>query len=575
MESQNYGHRHPLLLLLNEDQRIVANCQVVERRCQLHVLAVPRIVGFTFTSPLYPVICNFCYEICKKFVYHCSCDFDLHIKRALFTLNMAENNLKELEHVALQDPLISNENGDYVAMCFGCWKPLVNYTHFSPDCGFNSHEKCAKLPLKLNFMYHPQHPLVLQFNNARLSCKICKATSRRGFAYGCTYCKLVFHIECLPPPLDLAAEDKHHQHAFTPLSRRVPYICDACGLEGIYVAYICSTCSIMVHKRCTTLPRIIKSKWHDHRLFHKYFLPDEFRSSDCPLCHDEANPDYGSYCCSHCNLTFHVNCVTEDVVSYSIVSVENEDVMPNENSISVIERNDAGEATKIKHFKHMHNLMLGPYENSCDGCMLPISDPFYYCSECDFFLHKACAELPRMKNVWHHYCKEPIALISNKAFQCELCWHISNAFAYECCECESKTCLRCATALTPGAQICLKHEHPLFFYRDRMGKCNACGNTTMWALSCRKCNFELHNTCFSLPITARHKCDEHLLSLTDHDDNNYPFLKLGSIYEEKDHPHPLTIVKKKHYYPDCNECSLPCEDVALECSKSECKYIAH
>ncbi|MBA0737799.1 hypothetical protein Gogos_011243 [Gossypium gossypioides] len=307
----------------------------------------------------------------------------------------------------------------------------------------------------------------------------------------------------------------------------------------------------------------------------------------------------------------------KDKDSYEIV--ENEDEMPHESSISVIERNDAGEATKIKHFKHMHNLMLGPfvggYENSCNGCMLPLSDPFYYCSECGFFLHKACAELTKMKNVWHHHCQEPLALISDKAFECQECWHISNAFAYECSGCEENKCLRCVIALTPGARTCLKHVHPLYFYRDYEGQCNACGDTTRGygAFCCKDCNFVLDLGCFSLPITARHKCDEHLLSLTDNDDNSYseshhcdiceesrdanrwfyhcttcdtsahvgcvlgsyPFLKLGSIYEETNHPHPLIIVKKKYYYLDCNKCGKPCEDVALECSKLECKYIVH
>ncbi|MBA0797426.1 hypothetical protein Gohar_008129 [Gossypium harknessii] len=186
-----------------------------------------------------------------------------------------------------------------------------------------------------------------------------------------------------------------------------------------------------------------------------------------------------------------------------------------------------------------------------------------------------------MMNVWHHDCQEPLALISDKVFKCEECGDVSNAFAYECCGCERKTCLRCVSALTPGARTCLKHEHPLFFYRGHEGKCNACGQPTCGVLRCKDCNFELHIDCFSLPITARHKCDEHLLSLTDHDDNSYSkshhcdiceesrdpnswfyhcatcdtsahvdcvlgkysFLKLGSIYEETDHPHPLTIVQ--------------------------------
>ncbi|TYI38273.1 hypothetical protein ES332_A02G014600v1 [Gossypium tomentosum] len=633
-EPLNYGHQHTLLLL-NEDQLIVADCSMCGEKVSTPCFSCAEDCGFylhkvcaeapsELNHPFHPdhplllmhhslliknpgyssgYICDFCYKDGNEFVYHCSCGLDFHIKCALFTFNIAENNLKELEHVALLLPLISTENDDDkledVAKCFGCWELLAKYTHFSPDCGFNLHEKCAKLPFKLNRVWHRKHPLILQFNRERLSCKICQVTTGRGFVYGCSPCKFVVHIECVSTSFDFTVKEKSHEHPFNLFRRPSSFICDACGTEGIYVAYICCTCNIMIHKKCTSLPRIIKSKWHDHRLFHKYLIPDEFGSSDCIICHDEVDPEHGSYCCSHCNITFHVHCVTEYKYSYSIVTLENEDEMPNESSISVIEWNDAGEAEKVKHFKHMHNLMLGPfvggYENSCDGCMLPISDPFYYCSECGFFLHKACAELLKMKNVWYHLCQEPLTLISDKVFKCGLCSEVSNAFAYECCRCENKICLRCVVALTPGAQTCLKHEHPLFFYRGQERKCNACGKATWNAFCCKDCNF-------------------HLLLLTDHDDNNYskshhcdiceesrdpnrrfyhcatcdtsahvscvlgnyPFLKLESIiYEETCHPHPLTIVKKKYYYPDCDECSNPCEDVALECSKSECKYIVH
>ncbi|PPR89473.1 hypothetical protein GOBAR_AA31212 [Gossypium barbadense] len=658
-ESNNYGHQHPLLLMLNQDQlihnqsavtdcsrcgeKVSAPCFCCAEHCGFYLHKVCAEAPLELNHPFHPHhplllmqnapyssgrnICNFCDKGSNGFVYHCFCHLNFHIKCALFTFNIAENNLKELDHVALQHPLISTENDDEelgdVSKCFGCWEPLAKYTHFSPDCGFNIHEKCAKLPFKLNHGCHRKHPLALQFNNKWLSCKICRATNRKtdrrriGFVYGCSPCKLAVHIECVSASLDLVVEDKSHEHPFSLFTRRSSFICDACGMEGSYASYICCTCNIMVHKKCTSLPRIIKSKWHDHRLFHKYFLPDEFTSSDCMICHNEVDPEHGSYCCSHCNITFHVHCVTEDKRSYSIVSLENEDEMPNESSIIVIESNDAGEATKIKHFKHMHNLMLGPfdggYENSCDGCMLPISDPFYYCSECVFFLHKACAELPKMKNVWHELCREPLALISDKVFECAKCRHICNTFAYECSECESKRCFRCVIALTPGARTCLRHEHPLFFYKDYQGHCDACGNLTLGAFCCKDCNFVLHLGCFSLPITAHHKCDEHLLSLTAHDDNNYseshycdiceesrdlnrwfyycaicstsvhvncvlekyPFLKLGSIFEETDHSHPLIIVKKKYYYFDCDKCGKPCEDLSLECSKLECKYIVH
>ncbi|TYI91788.1 hypothetical protein E1A91_D02G018700v1 [Gossypium mustelinum] len=664
-ESNNYGHQHPLLLMLNQDQlihnqsgvtdcsrcgeKVSAPCFCCAEHCGFYLHKVCAEAPLELNHPFHPhhplllmqnapyssrrYICNFCDKGGNEFVYHCSCHFDFHIKCALFTFNIAENNLKELEHVALQHPLISTENGheeledengdeelEDVRECFGCWEPLAKYTHFSPACGFNLHEKCAKLPFKLNHVCHRKHPLALQFNSERLSCKICGETNRKavGFVYGCSPCKFVVHIECASQSPLQVIKSTNHEHPFTLVFRQVPFTCDACGIEGNHVAHRCGTCNIIIHKNCISWPRIIKSKWHDHRLLHTYFHHiEDFGVLNCMICHDEVNTEYGSYYCSKCNAIFHVHCVTEDERSYSIVSPEDEDEMPYESSITVLESNDAGEATKIEHFLHIHNLMLSPVvgknENGCDGCLLPISGPFYSCSFCDFFLHKACAELPKMKDVWHHLCQKPLALISDRAFRCRECLNVCNAFAYECCGCKAKKCLQCVLALTPGAQICLKHEHPLFYYRDYNGKCNACGYTTRAAFRCKVCNFVLHLGCFSLPITVLHKCDEHILSLTDYDDNNYlehhycdiceesrdpncwfyhcakcdtsahvncvlgkyPFVKLQTIENVRYHPHPLTIAKKMYYYPNCDKCSKPCEDLALKCLKSECKYIVH
>ncbi|XP_052882311.1 uncharacterized protein LOC108462567 [Gossypium arboreum] len=300
-ESNNYGHQHPLLLVLNQEQlihsqsgvtdcsrcgeKVSAPCFCCAEHCGFYLHKVCAGAPLELNHPFHPhhplllmqnapytsageYACDFCDKDDNKFVYHCSCGLDFHIKCALFTFNIAENNLKELEHVALQYPLISTENGDEeledVAKCFGCWEPLAKYTRFSPDCGFNLHEKCAKLPFKLNHMLHREHPLVLQFNSQRLSCKICLETS----------------------------------------------------------------------------------------------------------------------------------------------------------------------------------------------------------------------------------------------------------------ECTSRTCLRCVIALTPGARTCLKHEHPLRFYRRYEGKCNACSHFSWGAFCCKDCNFVLDLECFSLPIMAQHKCDKHLLSLIDRDDND-------------------------------------------------------
>ncbi|XP_040945333.1 uncharacterized protein [Gossypium hirsutum] len=331
-------------------------------------------------------ICTFCGKDGNDFVYHCSCELDFHIKCALFTFNIAENNLKELDHFALQHPLISTENGDEelkdVSKCFGCWEPLAKYTHFSPDCRFNLHEKCAKLPFKLNHKCHHKHPLTLQFNSERLSCKICGKNNELpiGFVYGCSPCKFVAHIECVSESLDPVVEDKRHEHPFTLLLRGSSFICDACGIEGSYASYICCTCNIMVHKKCTSLPRIIKSKWHDHRLFHKYFLRvEDFRVLDCIICHDEVNIEHGSYYCSKCDVIFHVKCAMKDKDLYEIVENEDEE-SPNEfvSSITkVLEWNDVGEATVIEHSMHIHHLTLGDrvecVQRTCLRCIIALT----------------------------------------------------------------------------------------------------------------------------------------------------------------------------------------------------------
>ncbi|KAL4308167.1 hypothetical protein GQ457_01G034420 [Hibiscus cannabinus] len=651
-ESKNDGHQHPLVLLNQSGvsaecsrcgEKVSAPCFRCVEDCGFYLDKVCADAPLELNHPFHPhhpllllqnppssyssCVCDFCDKKCEKSIYHCSCGLDFHIKCALFTFNIAENDLKELEHVALQPPLISNEidgeDVEDVKKCFGCREPLANYEYFSPDSGFNLHKKCAELPRKLNHMCHRKHPLSLQFNSDRLSCKICQETRRRGFVYGCSTCKFAIHIECVSPSPPHIIEDKSHQHPFTLFWRRVPFTCDACGTEGNLVAYTCGTCSILVHKKCISLSRIIKSKWHDHRLYHTYFLHEEdFRTSDCLICHEEVNAGHGSYSCSGCNVTFHVNCVTKNKHSYSIVENEDEESLDEfVSSITVLEWSEAGEATVIQHFKHIHHLMLSDKvsecENKyCDGCVLPISASFYYCLQCDFFLHKACAELSRVKHVWHHHCQNPLLLTSDEPFYCVNCGSFSKAFAYKCEECWRYICIRCVIALTPGAQTCQGHKHPLLFYTDYEGQCNACGYDGIKGLfRCKKCEFSLDHECFSLPITVKDKCDEHLLSLTPHDDNsyseshycdiceesrdsklwfyhcatcgasthvkcalgNYPFLKLGSVINlrEEVHEHPATVVKKMYYYPDCSDCGKPCVDLSLECTKSGCNYICH
>ncbi|KAK8315932.1 hypothetical protein V6Z12_A13G006900 [Gossypium hirsutum] len=579
-ELKNHGHQHPLLML-NEEQLIGNGNGVVDcSRC-----------GEKVSAP-----CFSCVECCGFYLHKTCAEAPLELNHPFHRhhpLLLLQNppytsgtrNLKELEHVAHEDPSFSSKNdGGNLGKCFVCWEPLAMYTYFSLDCGFNLHKKCAELPLKMSHVCHRKHPLVLQFNSERLSCKMCQVTQRRGLLYACSPCQFGVHIECASPFPDI--EDKSHQHQFTLFFRQNSFICDACGTEGHHVAYTCGTCSSMVHKKCISLPRIIQHTWHDHRVFHTYFIHKEyFESLNCMWCHEVVDTEYGSYFCADCNVIFHVNCALKGEDYYCIVSQENEDDksldIPVNSITKVLETNDDGEATLIEHFKHKHYLML--------------SD-----------------------NIREHGTEffsglKPFILTSDCMFKCEVCRYLFNGFSYKCNECGYEVCLRCFGLTLQDAVKIPGHKHPLLLYHGNEKQCSGCGEDIFNTCSCKDCNFHLCGFCVTLPTTVNHKCDDHLLTLTydkindyakyhycdiceekrdpkywfyhceTHDTSahvdcvlgKYPFIKPGSTFNYEDHPHPLTFVKKIHYYPKCVECGELCEDLSLECAEPECNYIVH
>ncbi|XVF43548.1 hypothetical protein PTKIN_Ptkin02bG0048700 [Pterospermum kingtungense] len=658
MESQNFGHEHPLVLMFNEEAQsnqseasptqYCSRCgekmssgpsfgcaeecgfylhkECAEAPSQIHhpfhrdhplcLLTKP---PANYSSGRF--ICDFCGEEGKTFDYNCSsCDLDFHIKCALFTYNLAEKRVGEFKPIAFKDPSIcAEELGN--AKCFGCWEPLVDSIYCSLDCGFNLHQKCADLPFQIGYPGHRKHPLILQFSSEIFPCVICQGTERGGFFYSCSLCNFVIHIACLSPPSII--EDKGHQHPFTLFFRQFLFTCDACGIEGNCFPYMCSNCNLLLHKTCISLPRIIKFMWHEHPIFHTYFLEiNESESWDCVLCLKKVNTEHGSYSCSDCHFIVHVNCVLRREEWYYVIEPDKildyysallSDVSMD--SFTVVERNKDGKATEIKHFSHLHNLMMSDKvvkdDKYCDGCTFSISGSFYHCSQCDFFLHKICAELPKKKHDWFHECQKHLILISDHIFKCCDCEYLSNGFAYKCEECKCQVCMRCSKIL--DTVTCEGHEHPLSFYVEYKGQCSACGVEIERAYKCKECNFGLCWDCLGLPCTTRHKCDEHLLTLAYHDNDTYskrhfcdiceedrnpnrwfyycaicdtsvhtecvlgryPFMKLGKKYEFKDHPHPLTLVKKMYYYPQCSACDKPCLDLALECQEPRCEYIIH
>ncbi|KAK5826589.1 hypothetical protein PVK06_021515 [Gossypium arboreum] len=426
--------------------------------------------------------------------------------------------------------------------------------------------------------FHEEHPLVLVAEQSNEGLKAyCDGCGELLSApcFTCIHCNYHLHKQCAEAPLRIPNHPLHPQH------------------------------SDKVHKKCISLPRIIKFSRHDHCIFHKYFLQtQELTKQDCKICFKEVKLDRGSYSCGKpgCNYVAHVNCVLEDDDLYELIEEEKKWEELYEKSmqssiIRVIEVNEAGEAIKIDHFSHQHCLVLAgkmdeEIDRKYDGCMLPISNIFYYCSECPFFLHKTCAGLPSIKQHWFHQSN---AIIYFKGFQrCIFCFRCCSGFFYKINEMWDM-CLRCAKV----ADIieCEGHQHFLFFDFNYEEKCNGCGADSDYG---------------TLPHSALHKIDEHMLKLTYDDDKEqsycdicerkrdprlwyyscsmcdttahpkcvlgkFPFVKDGVTFPsyKHNHRHELKFFRKAKGYPECSRCGKLFQEEILKCKKSTCNYIIH
>ncbi|KAM7502355.1 hypothetical protein LguiB_001259 [Lonicera macranthoides] len=164
-------------------------------------------------------------------------------------------------------------------------------------------------------------------------------------------------------------------------------------------------------------------------------------------------------------------------------------------------------------------------ETICNACVKPIfATPFYRCAEqCNFFLHKCCAELPT-KIDQHPSHPEHLLILLPKSptffnlFECGGCHLYCNGFSYTCSRCKFYLDVQCGSL--PNT---IKHEghhpnHVLSLRSKICNGCDACSRTSyrpMLAYGCDSCDFLLESRCaLLLSQKVRHRYDEHPFILT-------------------------------------------------------------
>ncbi|OMO97389.1 Zinc finger, PHD-type [Corchorus olitorius] len=526
--------------------------------------------------------------------------------------------------------------------CSACKKPLSFPIYSCGTCGgdFSLHKECGEQPLQINHPYDRLHPLSLSPNSIshhqeECSCYSCKIVKWEGFVYRCSPCNIELSLEDVWAPPTIS--DTSHEHPWTLVPCPMSFTCDFCGLEGNRTPYICTTCNLVVHLRCTKMPRAIRIARHRHPISHLYSLQqsddDDVRLyKECRICYEKVMARYGSYFCSasNCNYIAHVHCATDRKIWDGTVVLEG-DEMSNEFDLNmithVLSEVKVGEdvmAMEIKHAFHHHNLMLSfkdqiVDDNICNGCIRPISSTHSYnCKKCTFSLHKSCAELPRVigNPIHPHLLK---LQKSEESFSCSACDRFHDGFMYFCDHKDCPQFLDCFTldiqcSLLPDSLKHPSHEqHRLFLSHDYRGDCRGCpkkGITTAYRCT-KRCDFAVDVRCLTLPQTVEYKYDKHPLTLAyyDNSDSNqiycdfcekkrdssnwfyycahcdnslhqvcalgrHPFIQIGSTRDAFWHEHrDLTFVDKIWDCPPCNSCRKICYRQVLKCE--ECNYTKH
>ncbi|GLT35262.1 hypothetical protein SLA2020_097300 [Shorea laevis] len=397
----------------------------------------------------------------------------------------------------------------------GCGQPISTQFYACIDCKFFLHKSCSELPLNITHPFHDKHPLTL-LAKAPYSgfCDFCRSTVD-GFVYHCS-CKFDLDIKCalLPEFLngDFPKVD-HHIHVEHPLffiknlSHEVKLAssryCSVCveHLSSDASFYTCVVCELFLHKSCseTELPLNINHPFHEKHTLTLTLLKWD-RAVFCQFCHNNRCPAGLFYHCSSCQFNLHIKCAfLPQFLTRNFPKRDHDFSDVDEHPLFFIQKDLISNSNKVR------------LRSNCFVCAESLSgSSFYYCPECQFFLHKACVfeGLPlKINHSFHDEHAITLAKNGNNKIACNFCLNVTNGFIYNCRSCKFYLDTQCALLITkdlPKRGPHFSHvEHPLVFVKMLSDKaeinssCSVCAKT-LWGTSfynCPDCQFFFHKEC--------------------------------------------------------------------------------
>ncbi|XP_076925509.1 uncharacterized protein LOC143588374 [Bidens hawaiensis] len=202
---------------------------------------------------------------------------------------------------------------------------------------------------------------------------------------------------------------------------------------------------------------------------------------------------------------------------------------------------------------------------------------YYSCKECDYSLHKFCAQLPKTQQNHPLHPDHDLTLVRhteyNVKLKCAICQleREKEFYKYYCSICRFYMDIICAT-MSEQKMEHPSHPHQLQRYSSRMtlGCCNACGNEHSGTFyHCITCfGFRIHLDCALLPSklliqqsTNGSFSHSHLLAIA----YSFPFIE-----------------KRDRFFPQCRVCEKGFDPHLVLCSSylwhyrcEKCRYYVH